>query len=1088
MKGNKLIATSIASMMLVAGMAMPKALAATTTESRYTKNYIDSNTYAIAVGLANKDTVLTKSELSDLVKTHGVILSSVTDPSNKEITSEEAQVPNGSIVTLSTGNKATVVLYGDVEADGKIDLNDVQAIFDASTRKRTLSGATFKAADVEVETSGDAKVDLNDVQRAFDYLYNTSAMENGLVVANPKLPENNSTFDENINLILTDEYVNNVNESSFPVKVSLNKALDTQKNYTLSVVDSKGNEVVTGPSVTFDPTSGETVISIDKTLSFASVADDGTFTIVLKEGTNVVASKTVQKISDKGPFPIATKIVTNRYNSILGQLGFSSLGSSDIVKVYYQVGGSKPNATTLVKAQNTKTLSVYGNKLDLTDLDATLTHEQPATVYFVVENSKGNIADPTNVYTATIAKDTTDVKAEKIAKSISPTATGNKTYTTITAGANFETDANSVKEYYLYNNGNLVDANATGVFNVTEPGNYTVGVVVKGKTTGETTDSEELKSQDPIVVNKLDKVSGIKFTELKQVNPVSDPNGKLTWNSSDSEAIAKYVVTLYKFNGTKFDAVQPSTDVTRTQDDNHLVKELNVKLDPNTLYKATIQTISVGGATYLELNSDLAETDTYFFVLSENVFNNAAPVSSTEIMLDVDKTNFKLGNEAISYDVEVWATVGGEGVDSHLERIDTRRNVIPTDKSTNTIDKLLINNLKPGTNYEFVLIVRVGNASAQSPKHTKATTTMSTLPSLQNLTVATKETNKDLPSGFVALDNSDIYIGNVKVDNTVTYEESKAIALLKLVLPSLVPGDKVSVTNDSVSVTILSKGTEAQGTLKSRSFGNLGEATLEITGNGFEQTVTTQSAKKVVLKGSGSRFDVAGVQANDIVVENGVVITKAPTSAFKVENQAVVEHVSVSAEGGDAVISTSNNGASVNVKSTNEASKLTLTNENEEPVIVTIESDSAGSESNLSVKVSAHGDITITPYTKVNGTIDVTLTNGTIDLTSPKLAGDYVVNMILTQDNSTGETITVPVSRLSIPEGLSLTNGTSYALKAEYQSTEYQGAANREQLISYLSGFDYKADQGVTLQISSDGTKAIFKFTKKINTTLSFSK
>ncbi len=96
------------------------------------------------------------------------IPSSATAGTTYTLTIQNGIVSNASGVTANcTSSTVTVkvkaALVGDVNGNGKIDINDVQAIYDAYNTNST---------DLKYDINGNGKVDINDVQAIYD-LYNS---------------------------------------------------------------------------------------------------------------------------------------------------------------------------------------------------------------------------------------------------------------------------------------------------------------------------------------------------------------------------------------------------------------------------------------------------------------------------------------------------------------------------------------------------------------------------------------------------------------------------------------------------------------------------------------------------------------------------------------------------------------------------------------------------------------------------------------------------------------------------------------------------------------------------------------------------
>ena len=812
MKNNKFIATSIASMMLFAGMAMPKSLAAGSSEIRYAKNsgYLTSDSSAIVVGLTNGDKDLTQDELRQLINDkYGLTVQDLTD--------------TGSKIRFTTGESATLVIYGDVEADGKIDLYDAQATFDHYRGNATLTDAKFRAADTVEETSGDDVIDLYDAQRLFD-IYRGS--HTGLVVDTPKLPEDVPTkIDTNVHIEPVDEYINNVNEGHFKVNIKLDKGLEEATTYTIEVLDKGGKELspttpfMSDSKVEFNASTA-TEISIETELNFSdSSLTDNTYTIVLKDKDgNIVATKTVQKVSDRDTtdpelLPAAVKIKTNRKDSHIGELSFQGHGGTEVTKIYYAVvdltNSGSMDKTKLIDVANheknkVKTMTIIGNKLDLTEISNTLTEATAAKVMFVVLDKYGNVNASTEgtsgVYEAVI---TTGVEkdAEKTPKTVSMVATStNGTAVTLTATITPDgTPTSTLYTVRLYDEqGNIVAEDTkvavstnqpvTTTFTVDKPGKYHVGALVQGKSDGTTKESEELISDKNIAVKQLSAPSAIAFAEKENDN--TDRKGTLTWtgvSDDEAEVLKDYTVTFYKYvtedkEFVKDTSFGSSGVVTVSSDsiENGKMKSDITTLNPNTVYRVKIVAEVDNTATKNTLNSEEIESESFFILHAKSLLDKES-IGKNSITLKVNrnettkepslvkKFNFE---KAPTYDINIWVKSANDETNESKRNWKTIKNV-PVVKSDDKYDYLVIDGLEAdGVTYFFRLILNYegkSDAAVKDPAEVApdevSMETNKLIPSLTDLTVVDSTALEGEPTAQTLKEDNTIYFK----DNTEVY-------------------------------------------------------------------------------------------------------------------------------------------------------------------------------------------------------------------------------------------------------------------------------------------------------------------------------
>lgn len=163
-----LLSSAIVAGMLISGAGMTSVHAAAQTEIKYDGNAMVStfqtgylkNADSVAVLLPSGTITLEDSKLKSIVE--------------EKFSDADATVSGkgtGAKVTLSSEAKFTVVLYGDVDNNSKVNLKDARKIAEAvyEINNTTLSNAEAKAANLDKPS--DAKINLKDARKVAEMAY-----------------------------------------------------------------------------------------------------------------------------------------------------------------------------------------------------------------------------------------------------------------------------------------------------------------------------------------------------------------------------------------------------------------------------------------------------------------------------------------------------------------------------------------------------------------------------------------------------------------------------------------------------------------------------------------------------------------------------------------------------------------------------------------------------------------------------------------------------------------------------------------------------------------------------------------------------
>ena len=163
-----LLGTLLTSSVLTAALVAPKAMAATIdgNGSKLTGS-INSGKISVVLPSANDKVGLTKDALVKLIneKCGKDIVESIKKADGTEIT--EGNVGTGAVVELTSGSKLTVVLYGDANGNGKVNMYDAVAIAQHRVGNEMLKDDYLLAS--ELTDAIDEKLELNDSTRVACY-------------------------------------------------------------------------------------------------------------------------------------------------------------------------------------------------------------------------------------------------------------------------------------------------------------------------------------------------------------------------------------------------------------------------------------------------------------------------------------------------------------------------------------------------------------------------------------------------------------------------------------------------------------------------------------------------------------------------------------------------------------------------------------------------------------------------------------------------------------------------------------------------------------------------------------------------------
>ena len=139
-------------------------------------------------------------------------VSKIENNEGEEINGKQ-NIGTGAILNLESGEKYTVVVYGDINSDGIINSNDIASIIENNLGKREITGLNRKAANLDNSNDeDDLHIDSKDIQKIKDFIL--KKLENNIVDVLPEEIMEPSLDDE----IIIDTI--DVSEDTIKIKVT----------------------------------------------------------------------------------------------------------------------------------------------------------------------------------------------------------------------------------------------------------------------------------------------------------------------------------------------------------------------------------------------------------------------------------------------------------------------------------------------------------------------------------------------------------------------------------------------------------------------------------------------------------------------------------------------------------------------------------------------------------------------------------------------------------------------------------------------------------------------------------------------------
>ena len=894
------------------------------------RNLIAGKT-AVPFVLANRDDRVTikdikESEQFNITKFNGIA-----------VPSENTIVGTGDTF-VSNGEEYTVVVYGDVDRNGEINSIDALDVEKHITKIEKLDSVQQEAGDV----ANDDELNSLDSLAIKKYIV---GLQDPVI---NKLPAE-EVQDSNYTVTVNDNgVVNNVNASSSKVTIKLTEELtEDMKGVSIKVTEPDGTEKTIKTRVTIPAYTSQVTVDDINMSSIAEGKIAGKIVATIDGKETVLGTFNFEK--NTKDIPKASQIITNRVSTPEATISFNSCGESDITKMYYVIevikevpASDEPEKADVLKG---KTIDVNGSKLENAVISEELKNNKAYKIYYVLENSYGSTS---KVSSAVITKDTEDVIEEKKIQEITVPVL-EKEGENITE-ANFELVLAEGEEatgktfiITIFKDGKAIEeierSESTTIglaSSMTEAGKYKISAVVKGNDAGTRKTSEATESAEVEVV-ALNPVRNITFNINEKGEKV------LAWESDyNAEDIKDYQVKLYKLIDGEY---VEATTLNSTE------KQTKITITDNTIYKAEITVMAKDGQ--LAKIDSASETSKDFFTVNTNTIT---PVSTTEDSVTLNLTApVNVEGKTTTYSVEVYEVTGEDGtVAAKYKLLETKTNVEMKD------NKIVVDGLESNKAYTFKLIANVEGIEGESG-FTSEITTLHEMPEIKNMTVST-----EAGEGKIAKIGSDLSINNVLIKQADFAKYPAEVAKIAKIMDTLVPEDVITLEGDKLTLVLPNKATAYPEYV--RDFGTTTKGmTIEIEGNKFSKTIKATDGsepKEVILKGEGAIFNIDGLYAEKITLNNGIDVTTNAEEVTIAANATVkINNVKVTTQ------------KEVTLSATEKTLKVTP---NEGQNDLTFENTTAGNTTITFVGEAGYGS-------KQEGTITIKSTDGTVKVSGQNM-------------------------------------------------------------------------------------------------------
>ncbi len=987
--------------------------------------------------------------------------------------------------------KRHVVVYNDVDKDGKATMSDVVYALDILTGKvKDASDLQKEAANVEHKNK---EFNMGDVTRMLDF---QTGVAKTPVDPVPKGIEDVEEFKYDIK-VNNNNVVNSKNLPSSTVTISLKSGSVKENNgveFKLRYVGADGkdeNNELTGTPSTIKIDKYGTAVEVTgvnfSTAKGTDVKKDLTVRLYDKTG-KVLLGETVVKINTHTPE--AAVISARREGSFKGYLSFKGLKDSDIVKAYYKVSDTPIEHDTDIIQANGSLAEGAGkfeglnNACDDKLLETELTGQGSHKVYFIVEDSVGNRSSI--IYNALIPTDDVVIGKENAPKGDDNKGVITHNDTTFTWD---ETANNNKYTVRVYKDGELIKEhlNEQGTnkdlsADMTETGTYKIEVVVQGNADGTTSNSNPLVSEE-VTVSKLSPVKDVVFT----ADPKDNKKATLSWSAPETknEQAYKYVVTVQKYNG---DGADINLDASWTDETSYKEKEVNInqlKLDlenltPNTLYRAKVY-VKAKTTQHLVKDSEPVSTTKKFFTIEASEIFAQDPTATDTTLTFKPAIPDTLGNIEFTFDMEIYT----DTEDDLVERTSEKR----YGYKLNDKGELVIDNLQPGKNYKFVFTLKSGDAEGKTTLNKDTAPegdTLLTAPVVKGIVTKSEKTAKE-NADRVYVSSNILYVNKTKYDLTDTskyYDPDKLLDIAKVLVPQLGENDQlISIAKNAETGKIeasIINGTQAKTMDLTIAGATLD--TLKVAGNNdidWEQKIGTLSGISNLILTDGD-FDITGISGVKVTLEEGARVKGVSTGVTLAKNANVrVNGVDIHTTEGAELTDVSGQ-AFTFVPSEKETSAIEITNNSGSDVTVTFSSTvNTGNRQLGKVTItSTNAKVTLTTTgTATVKDVNVSTTDGNVEIKEAEITGNTDVtvsaskegtNTIVTNINYEGGAPFKLTKLLLRDYSDDELKGTMSEVDSSYQGSKPEDV---KKLKDYLNKFSKLFGRNITISVEKESNE-----------------
>ena len=434
---------------------------------------------------------------------------------------DDAVLKTGDVVNVN-GEPRTIVIYGDVNSDGKINIMDAVAVLNHVKGKTTLTDAQFAAADLNNNGSLnilEATGVLNVAKGKFDYKNIATAPESEVSKVTNK-------------------------EITSAKSITLKFDLDASK-YTYSIRDNKTEKDIAIITVAYNSTKKTATLTTGTDLVSA---DDQTYTLTIKDKDGNVVSSDTFKYVDLGSINVgesriegeAENITADNQNSLEYRVTATSNKIATTVAVTLKDSAGK-------EVTGTATLPAYSTSVVVNNFSGVSNLiDGQINVSIKITDENGNMVEESSLdASSSLAKVQKDTKALEISDIITTRSNAK-----VTANIVMKDGVAVDNEYFIVKKASesaptaseVVAANKTiasdlDKVELTENVEYTIYVVAENANGVKSNiASASIKANVP----KLETVLSVSYNM-----PVA---GEFTWvddNNTDSSKISGYKAILY---------------------------------------------------------------------------------------------------------------------------------------------------------------------------------------------------------------------------------------------------------------------------------------------------------------------------------------------------------------------------------------------------------------------------------------------------------------------------------------------------------------------------------------------------------------